>query len=111
MPIKDPQKNREYKKNWIANKRKQQKGDVEPINNFVVEPTKITDHIAKHDKDMAEWKKFSQNIDNSIFCKSYFLKIDKEGWNICNKCSGKLFPWDAEIPAIKKVLESHKHEN
>lgn len=103
MPIKDPQKNREYKRQWIAKKRKEEK-NVEP-NNFV-EPKKITDH------ELAEWKKFSQNIDNSIFYQGYFLKIDKKGWNICNKCESRLFPWnwDAKPSERKKFLANHKHK-
>ena len=38
MPIKDQQKAREYKRRWMANKRKQQKENVEPVEPSFVEP-------------------------------------------------------------------------
>ena len=39
MPIKDPQKRREYQKNWVSKKRSRQ-NNVEPNQNNFVEPLK-----------------------------------------------------------------------
>jgi hypothetical protein len=54
MPIKDLQKSREYKRQWMANKRKQQKESVEPVELSFVEPLPNVEPIKRVEPKLVE---------------------------------------------------------